>query len=228
MHIAIIPDGNRRWAKRRNLPVWEGHRKGAEVITELVDHAYERGVDCLSLWGSSRENLRKRPLSEKRALLEIYSEYFRKLRDAIDKDERKARIRVVGKYREDLPVELVDLIEDCQGASAHYTERTLAILLAYSGTDEMLTAVRQIVSEGLPAEEVTAETLKSHLLSAELPSVDLMIRTGGEPHLSAGFLMWQMADAQLYFTEDLFPDFTPDKFDAALADFRSRERRLGK
>ncbi|HHH12573.1 MAG TPA: di-trans,poly-cis-decaprenylcistransferase [Candidatus Moranbacteria bacterium] len=228
MHVSIIPDGNRRWAAAAGLSPGDGHRRGAENLEKLIDCAYERGVDCLSVWGSSLENLTRRSLTEKKTLFDIYKRYFERiLRQIGTAEERKAGVSVIGRWREKLPADLVALIEECQRATADYREKTLAVLLAYSGTDDMLEAVRKVIAAGVEPEEVDGNLLRENLLSAQLPPVDLMIRTGGEPHLSAGFLMWQMADAQLYFTDTFFPDFSPEEFVRALDDFRARARRLG-
>ena len=135
-----------------------------------------------------------------------------------------ARVRIIGRWRQFFPEELQSLITELEKTTAHYTEHTLIVLLAYSGDDEMLDAIARMVHEGV---DVTPETLKAHLWMHDVPPVDLMIRTGGEPHLSAGFMMWDMANAHLHFTRTLFPDFTAAQLRKALADFRARSRRLG-
>ena len=224
LHVAIIPDGNRRWARAHAAEVWKGHERGAQAIEDLARAAFAEGVTHLSLWGSSLDNLTKRPAQERAALLRVYRTAFERLLRQGSREKLQARVRVLGRYREHFPKDLVRLIDDVQEQTAHHTARTLIILLAYSGDDEMLDAIARMVSEGA---DVTAETLKAHLWTHDIPSVDLMIRTGGEPHLSAGFLMWDMANAQLHFTDTLFPDFTPAMLADALATFRARTRRLG-
>ncbi len=226
-HVTIIPDGNRRWASARDMPVWEGHRYGAQTMEKLIDLAYNKGVTHLSLWGSSLENMSKRPLRERLALLEIYQEYFGRLVEKLRNSKDNIKVQIIGRWRQNFPQNLVDILQEVQDTSNQKSDKVLTFLLAYSGDDEMLGAVRKIVDSGIGSDEVNAEILRKNLLTSNLPSVDLMIRTGGEPHLSAGFMMWQMANAQLYFTEKLFPDFDSAQFEIALADFASRGRRLG-
>lgn len=226
-HVVVIPDGNRRWAHARGLDPWAGHDKGAARIEELATAARAAGVTYLSLWGSSMENLAKRPLKERAALIDVYERYFDKLLsdDAVTRDD--VRIRVLGYWREALPSSLVRTLERGIAATAHHTTHHLTFFLNYSGDYEMLEAVRAIVAAGTAPSAISADTLKSHLLTADLPPVDFLIRTGGEPHLSAGFLMWDTANAQLHFDESLFPDFDATRFAAALDTYARRARRLG-
>lgn len=227
-HIAIIPDGNRRWARERGLQPWKGHDAGAAVMEDLARYAFNHGIFSLSFWGSSLENLTKRPLMEKRELLRIYEEYFKKL--IVDKDihANNVRINVIGKWREQFPRSLKKIIEDGIAATKDYVKHELNFFLAYSGDDEMLEAVRSIVQSGIPAENITPATIKRCLMTCSLPPVDFMIRTGGEPHLSAGFMMWDTANAQLYFSEKFFPDFGVDEFKEAIVEYLGRGKRLGK
>jgi undecaprenyl diphosphate synthase len=224
LHVAIIPDGNRRWARAHALDVWKGHEKGADAIERLARAAFGAGVTHLSLWGSSVDNLSKRPAAERDALMRVYTAAFERLATEGSRESIKARVCVIGRWRESFAPELIELIDRVERDTAHFTEHTLIVFLAYSGDDEMLDAVGRMVQEGA---EVTPETLKARLWTHDVPSVDLMVRTGGEPHLSAGFMMWQMANAHLYFTEILFPDFTPEMLVAALEEFNGRGRRLG-
>lgn len=227
-HIAIIPDGNRRWAKERGLEPWEGHDAGARNTEILLRKALKMGVQCLSLWGSSLENMTKRPLAEKRALLRIYEEYFIKLLHSSDIHDNQVRINFIGKWEEQFPGSLKKVMEQCLEATKNYSKNMLNFFLAYSGDDEMLDAIKTIVKEGVSPKEITGDLLKSHLMTKELPAVDYMIRTGGEPHLSAGFMMWDVANAQLYFSQKYYPDFNEKEFELAIEDFAQRARRLGK
>ncbi|HOF42283.1 MAG TPA: polyprenyl diphosphate synthase [Candidatus Moranbacteria bacterium] len=227
-HVAIIPDGNRRWAKQRGLKPWEGHIEGAKNTENLMKKALEMKIKCLSLWGSSLENLKKRPIEEKKALLEIYAQYFEKLSKSKEVHENEVKINFIGKWEQQFPEALKKIIYKCIEATKNYGRHTLNFLLAYSGDDEMKEAIKKIAGEKIEPEDITDETIKNHLMTKDLPPVDYMIRTGGEPHLSAGFMMWDTANAQLYFSEKFYPDFNGDEFRIAIEDFMKRGRRLGK
>ena len=227
-HIVIIPDGNRRWATNRGLEPWEGHEEGAKNTEKLLRKALKIGIKCISLWGSSLENLTRRPLAEKRALLRIYEEYFDKLLHSRDIHDNKVKINFIGRWEDQFPNSLKKVMHSCLEATKDYSDHMLNFFLAYSGDDEMLDTIKQIVKKGIAAEKITAETIKQHLMTKSLPAVDFMIRTGGEPHLSAGFMMWDIANAQLYFSEKLYPDFNDEQLEQALTDYAERGRRLGK
>lgn len=231
-HVAIIPDGNRRWARERGLTVFEGHERGVGIFEEVAAHAADRGVQHLSLWGLSFDNLTKRRPREVAGLMRIFRSAFRRLVKSPAIHERQTRVAAFGRWRERFPWPVRQAIEAAQAATAHYRRHFLNLFLVYNGTDEMLRAVRSLVAAArrVPMRQrfaVTARELKQHLLTRDLPPVDLLIRTAGEPHLSAGFMMWDVADAQLYFTDARWPEFTPAEFDAALAAFQQRERRRG-
>lgn len=227
-HVAIIPDGNRRWAKERGLKPWEGHIEGAKNTENLMKKALEMGISCLSLWGSSLDNLKKRPFEEKKALLDIYAEYFSKLSESEDIHKNEVKINFIGKWEDQFPQTLKDIMYGCIEATKNYAKHTLNFMLAYSGDHEMVEAVKNICREKIAPENITEGTIKSHLMTRDLPSVDYIIRTGGEPHLSAGFMMWDSANSQLYFSEKYYPDFSEKEFEEAIRDFSQRGRRLGK
>lgn len=227
-HVAIIPDGNRRWARERGLEPWEGHEAGAQNTENLMREALKLGITHISIWGSSLENLQKRPLAEKRALLRIYEQYFAKLIDSKDIHDNEVKMNFIGRWREQFPQSLRDVMEKCIAATEKYSKRTLNFFLAYSGDDEMLGAVREIIRSGAKADDVTFDTIKNNLMTKDLPSVDYLIRTGGEPHLSVGFMMWDIANAQLYFSEKLYPDFNAAHLREAVEEYGRRQRRLGK
>jgi undecaprenyl diphosphate synthase len=226
-HVVIIPDGNRRWAKGRGLKPWEGHIAGAENTEELLRKALRMGIKCLSMWGSSRENLVKRPLRESRELLRVYEEYFTKLLKSDDIHDFQVKINFIGRWEEQFPKSLKKVLYDCVEATKNYSKHTLNFFLAYSGDDEMIEAIKQIVKKGISPRAVTAKLIKEHLMTKDLPVVDYMIRTGGEPHLSAGFMMWDVANAQLYFSEKFYPDFGVKELEEAINEFIARGRRLG-
>jgi tritrans,polycis-undecaprenyl-diphosphate synthase [geranylgeranyl-diphosphate specific] len=227
-HIAIIPDGNRRWARGRGKKPWEGHEFGAQNIEKIVRRANELGIKHMSFWGSSIDNLTKRPFQEKRALLNIYRKYFSRLTESEDIHKNQARISVIGKWEEQFPEALKKVIKRCIEKTKNYQNHFLNFLLAYNGDDDMIQAVSNIVKKCDRVRQVTAETIKDNLMTRDLPPVDLLIRTGGEPHNSVGFLMWQTANSQMYFTEKLFPDFDDQEFEKAVKEYQRRERRLGK
>ena len=227
-HVVIIPDGNRRFAGERGLEPWEGHEAGARNTEKLIREARRLGIREISFWGSSLQNLTKRPLAGNQALFLIYETYFKKLLGSGDIHTDRARIRFIGHWEEQFPASLKKVMYDCIEATKEYDSYFLNFLLAYSGDDEMRLAIQKI-AEDLPAgKKVTDAQIKVHLMTRELPPFDLLIRTGGEPHLSAGFMMWDIADAQLYFSEKYYPDFDEGAFHEALADYAARTRRFGK
>ncbi|MFA6160233.1 MAG: polyprenyl diphosphate synthase [Parcubacteria group bacterium] len=226
-HIAIIPDGNRRWAKAKGLDPWEGHDAGATNLEKLIQFALKKEINCLSLWGSSMDNLLKRPISEKKALLDIYKRYFKRLLEGKEIHENEVKVNVIGHWEEQFPESLKIIIKEAIEKTKHYKKRILNFMLAYSGTDDMLQAVEKIIAKSEKGAKITPEILKANLMTSELPPVDFMIRTGGEPHNSNGFLMWDSSDAQLYFSSENFPDFNEEKFEEALEEYARRERRFG-
>lgn len=227
-HVVIIPDGNRRWAAERGLKPWQGHEAGAENTEKIIQEARRLGIREISFWGSSLENLAKRPLEESRHLLRIYETYFKKLLESQDIHADEAKIRFVGRWEEQFPASLKKILHSCLETTKNYGKHFLNFFLAYSGDDEMRSAFEKVAQSLKPGQKVTDEMIKQELMTRDLPPVDLLIRTGGEPHLSAGFMMWDIANTQLYFSEKYYPDFNPEEFRQAIADYASRERRLGK
>lgn len=229
-HVAIIPDGNRRWARERGLSTYDGHKKGVDIFREIIRHAANRGVYSVSVWGMSIDNFSKRSPMEIRDLLRIFHDHFVELLTDEEVHSKNIRIRVFGRWKEKFPSKVRKAIEAVETATRHYTKYTCNFLLAYNGTDEMTQAIQQICDLARDDKKlkITPDIIKNHLFTKDLPSVDLVIRTGGEPHLSAGFMMWDIADAELHFTEDYWPAFTTDHFDRALDQYAQRERRFGK
>ena len=230
-HVAIVPDGNRRWARAKNFKPWKGHYESAERLEEIAREAFNLGVKNLTFWGSSVNNLTKRPLLEKRALLDVYEKYFRKL--IADKDiyEKEIQINILGKWNEQFPPNLKKILKEGIVKTKNHSKKFLNFLLAYNGDDDMLHAINKInKNESFRNKKITSKTLRSNLLTSNLPDVDLIIRTGvqGDPHNSVGFLMWQTQNSQYYFTKKMCPDFSKNDFKKALIDFSKRNRRLGK
>ncbi len=234
-HIAIIPDGNRRWAKAKGLPGFMGHREGAKTTEKILSEAVKLGVPYLTFWGASVSNLEKRDSKEVRFLIKLFTAYFKRIAKAKLIHQKQVNIQVLGRWRDYFPKEAQVAIRGAVEATKKYSAFHLTILLAYSGTEEMLVAVNEIISSvgvgarhALPLQQVDAVTLKSHLYTKNLPPVDLVIRTGNEPHLSTGFMMWDTAEAQLYFSKNMWPDFTTDEMLLALQNFAKMQRRMGK
>ncbi|MBI3255572.1 MAG: di-trans,poly-cis-decaprenylcistransferase [Candidatus Andersenbacteria bacterium] len=228
-HVAIIPDSNRRWAKAQGKGASFGHEAGAKMFKPVALLAAEKGIEHMSLWGLSLNNFSSRSPVELAALLRIFQEYFENLKDDADIHRLQIKIQAFGRWQEKFPASLVNAIEAAQAATAHYPAHTMNFFLAYNGTDEMMAAVQAIADSAKEKDvQVTPELIKQHLFTKDLPPVDLVIRTGGEPHLSTGFMMWDIADAELYFSDKLWPEFTTDEFAAALDWYKNRERRLGK
>lgn len=226
-HVAIIPDGNRRWAKKKGLDPWVGHDVGAQMIEDIAKKARDLGIHCMSFWGSSLENMQKRPLREQRELVKVYEKYFTKLINSEDIITDNVQINVIGQWREQLPQSLVNTLEEGIAKTKNHKKHLLNFFLSYSGDVEMLETIRVIAQKFDDGLHITKETVKEHLSTHALPPVDYLIRTGGEPHLSTGFLMWDTANAQLFFAEKMFPDFDAQEFAYAVQEYTRRTRRLG-
>ncbi|MDD5489647.1 MAG: polyprenyl diphosphate synthase [Candidatus Moranbacteria bacterium] len=227
-HVAIIPDGNRRWAKKKGLKPWEGHDAGAKNLERVLKANLDLGVKYITFWGSSLDNLRKRPLREKKALLDIYRKYFLKLTDSEDIHKHEVRVNVIGKWEDQFPESVKKVIHKCISRTNKYQKFFLNFLLAYSGDEEMVEATNRIIEKFKgKVKRITSRMIKEHLMTKDLPPVDLLIRTGGEPHNSAGFMMWDLRNAQLYFSPVLWPDFDEKKAREAIEDYSRRARRFG-
>jgi short-chain Z-isoprenyl diphosphate synthase len=226
-HIAVILDGNRRWATEEGLQARAGHRRGADKIDELLAWCADLGIREVTLWALSGENL-AREERELEALLDVVTEKLGHLAS------QPVRIRIIGRFH-GLPPRLLQAIQDAERRTAGNTGLRLNIALGYSGRDELVDAcramVRTLVAQGVPAEElasgVTEEALAAHLYTAGRPDPDLIIRTSGELRLS-GFLPWQSAHSEFYFTDVYWPAFRELDFLRALRTFQQRERRFGR
>ena len=225
-HVAVIPDGNRRWAKRRGLAGWRGHLEGAKRMEEIARAAVDLDIKYFTLWGGSYDNLTKRSKGEIIVLNRVYKELVQKLLKDKTVHENRVRVRFLGEWPKLLNKGVVEVIRRAERETARYTGYEHSYLIGYNGDREMLDAVNRLLKAGRG--RVTAPLLKSCLWTADLPPVDLVIRTGGEPHLSNGFMMWDARDAQLYFTDKFWPDFTKEELIRALEDYSHRERRFGR
>ena len=222
-HVAIVMDGNRRWARERGLSELEGHAAGVEAIRDLLRHAVRREVPVLTLYAFSRENWAR----SDDEVVGLFALLEGAIRDETDELRRQGvRIRLLGRL-EELPSGTRASIESALEETAGGTRLLLNIAFNYAGRTELVDAFRQLAASGIPPEAVDESAISGALYTAGLPDPDLVIRTGGEQRLS-NFLIWQAAYAELYMCDVLWPDFGPDAFDAALAEFARRTRRFGR
>lgn len=224
-HIALIPDGNRRWADAHHLPAFEGHRRGSEVSQMIVRRAWDIGIKIMSLWGFSTENW-SRSDSEVHLLMTLFSDLLDKhLAEAL---ERKTRILHIGR-KDRFSKHLRDKISSVVEQTAHFSEHYLVVGLDYGGKDEIVRAVREISKSQLTGDALTAEIVERYLDTKDLPqsSPDLVIRTGGEQRTS-GFMPWQTDYSEWLFVDKLFPDFTQEDLNGCIEDYQQRKRRFGK
>ena len=225
-HIAIIMDGNGRWAQARGLPRIAGHRRGAEAVRQTVKAAAELGIPYLTLFGFSSENWR-RPAGEVHDLMGLLRHFLRG--EIADLHKNGVRLRIIGELGRLAP-DIVTMIDNAIGLTRDNSRLNLTVALSYGGRAEIVAAARAIAakaSAGVVAVDDVDETLiAGHLFTADLPDPDLLIRTSGEQRIS-NFLLWQCAYAELVFTKTLWPDFGRAELERAIADYSCRERRYG-
>jgi undecaprenyl diphosphate synthase len=222
-HVAIIMDGNRRWARQRGLPEVEGHAAGVEAIRTLLRHAVRRGLPVVTVYAFSRENW-ARSDDEVRSLFALLEQAIRS--ETPELKSQGVRIRLLGRL-EELPDDTRHSIDDALEETAGGSRLLLNVAFNYAGRTELVDAFRRIAASGVDPATIDETTIADALYTAGLPDPDLVIRTGGEQRLS-NFLIWQAAYAELYTTEVLWPDFGADALDAALLEFASRARRFGR
>jgi undecaprenyl diphosphate synthase len=225
-HIAIIMDGNGRWAKKKMLPRVEGHRRGVKTVDKIVTLCTEMHIEALTLYSFSDENW-NRPRSEIEALMKILDQYLNKELERMKREN--IRFNTIGRIHE-LPPSIQKLIRHAEDYTRSNDGLTLTLALSYGGRQEIVDAVKKIarqVQEGsLPIEDIDFPVLESSLYTHDLPELDLLIRTSGEKRIS-NFLLYQMAYTELHYTEVLWPKFTEDDLLKAIIDFQNRERRFG-
>ncbi len=225
-HIAIIMDGNGRWAQARGLPRIAGHRRGAEAVRRAVAGARELGIPYLTLFGFSSENW-KRPSSEIHDLMGLLRHYLRG--EIAELHRNGVRLKVIGQIGRLAP-DIVSLIEHAEAVTRDNSAVTLTIALSYGGRAEIVAAVRTIAAQvargGLAVDAVDEDCLARHLFTVDLPDPDLLIRTSGEQRIS-NFLLWQSAYSELVFTKTLWPDFAKSDLEQAIDEYCGRERRYG-
>ena len=220
--VAIIMDGNSRWAAGRGLTVADGHREGTRALRRTVEAAMDLGIDSLTVYAFSTENW-LRPPPEVDALMEIFGETID--RELPDLAEQGVRTRFVGR-RDRVSAELRERMEELENETAHRDRLDLWIAFDYGGRAELTEAVRRMVEARLQPDEIDEDVLAKHLYSPELPDPDLLIRTSGEQRIS-NFLLWQLAYAELVFTEQRWPEFGEDDLRSAVIEYATRQRRFG-
>ncbi|HEX5798331.1 MAG TPA: polyprenyl diphosphate synthase [Candidatus Saccharimonadales bacterium] len=221
-HLGIIPDGNRRWAKRRGLPVIEGHRQGYRNVRSIARHAMDMGVEYVSVFGFSTENWR-RPPEEVTALMGLLEWIAKRETKSLDKEG--IRVRFSGK-EEGLQPSIVKALRSAEDRTAQNERGDLVMCINYSGQEEIVDALKSIMSDGVDPEEVNKSTIESHMYLPDLPDMDLLVRTSGEQRIS-DFMPWKAAHAEFASSPRLWPDFTTEDLVGCIAEYGQRDRRLG-
>ena len=224
-HVAFIMDGNGRWAKKRGLPRSFGHREGAKQFKKIVRYCKDIGLKNISFYAFSTENW-QRPDDEVNTIMELFRDYIVDVRNFLSENTRMIFLGDKSAFDADLQEKMKKLEED----TAHYTEMNLMMAVNYGGRDEITHAARILAQKALDGEikpeDITEQSVADQLYTAGLPDVDLLIRPSGELRLS-NYLIWQCAYAEYYFTDVLWPDFTPAELDKALIEYARRNRRFG-
>lgn len=228
-HIGIIMDGNGRWAKQRGLERSEGHKAGAETFRAICDYAAEIGIEYITFYAFSTENW-KRPPAEVAAIMNLFRKFYDEATERKEENEAKGlRIKYIGE-REALPEDIITMIETLERDSADKSSTTVNLAINYGGRNELLHAVKGIaekVKNGeMDVDDIDEDAIGDNLFTAGMPDPDLIIRPSGEYRLS-NFLIWQSAYSEFWFSDILWPDFTPDDLDKAILDFCARNRRFG-
>lgn len=221
-HIAMIMDGNGRWATTRGMSRTEGHKKGADALKTTLEACRDAGVNYLTVYAFSSENW-NRPAEEVGDLMSLLRLYLKKEIKTLHKNG--TRLRFIGD-RTKLQPDICELIDHAQSLTTDNTRFHLTIALSYGSRQELVHAVRQLIGDGLQAEQINERAIEDALYTTDLPELDLLIRTGGEQRLS-NFLLWQSAYTELYFTDTLWPDFGAEPLQHALQAYAKRERRYG-
>jgi undecaprenyl diphosphate synthase len=225
-HLAIIMDGNGRWARQKSLSRIEGHIKGIEAVRAIITTCRELGIKWLTLYAFSIENW-KRPESEVSALMDLLQKYLKE--ELNEMLEKNIRLRAIGDI-DSLPRDAHETLLDTMEKTAHCDTMVLNLALSYSGRDEIINACRGLIADlenkRIRPEQISEETLSNYLSTKGIPDPDLLIRTSGEYRIS-NFLLWQMAYTEIYVTETLWPDFGKEDLIKALFNYQSRERRFG-
>jgi len=221
-HVAIIMDGNGRWAEQRGLPRIEGHRNGVKKVNEIINASLEVNLKAITFYTFSMENW-QRPATEVNALMRLLSTYLKSEMKRLH--EQNIIFRAIGDI-DRLPAGVRKLIKSFEDLTINNTGLMLTSALSYGGRAEIVNTIKKITNKGIRAEDINEEVVGRNLYTAGIPDPDLIIRTSGEIRLS-NFLLWQSAYAEFYFTETLWPDFGREEFISALSEYQGRERRFG-
>jgi undecaprenyl diphosphate synthase len=223
IHLGLILDGNRRWAKERGLPTFDGHREGYQNLKKICSAALERGVKYVSAFVFSTENW-KRSREEVNYLMKLL--HWVATKEVDEMNRKNIRVRFLGS-ESGLTSKVVKAIRSAEEKTKDNTGGTLALCLNYGGQQEIADAVKDILKEGIKAEDITPQVIADHLYGSDIPPVDLVIRSSGEQRIS-GFMLWRMAYAELKFVDTYWPAFSEAQLDECLADYAARQRRFGK
>lgn len=224
-HLAIIPDGNRRWAREKGLSSSEGHRFAAEkTLPKLIDFCLEKKIPYFTFWALSTENLKNRSQKEIDHLFSLFRFFLDKKKDELNK--KNIKVKVIGNIA-DLPRDLQEKINHIQKMTENNKAMTIVFAINYGGRDEIIRAIKKIKNKKLKMENLDKDSFSLLLDTAGIPDPDLIIRTGGEKRLS-GFMLWQSEYSELYFSKVFFPDFSPEEIQKAIDDYYQRQRRFGK
>jgi undecaprenyl diphosphate synthase len=222
-HIGIIMDGNRRWAAKRGLTAMEGHEAGVKALVKIVEHCLELGVETLTIYALSTENWRKRAREEVEGIFGLLVRAVEEKKE--EYKEKGVKVAVIGDFQA-FPRKVVKAIREMLTIVKTHERLKVNVALNYGGRDEILRAVKKIVEQDIPAKKINEEMFGHFLYTNGEPDPDLMIRTGGQERLS-NFLLWQLSYSELYFTDTLWPDFSPRKLDQAISEYQKRQRRFG-
>jgi undecaprenyl diphosphate synthase len=222
-HIAVVMDGNGRWAQRRGLPRTDGHAAGEEALFDTVEGALELGLEWLTVYAFSTENWR-RPADEVRFLMGFNESLLLRRRDELN--DKDIRVQFIGRRDWRVPRRVLRRMDESVELTQDNKRMTLTLAFNYGGRAEIIDAVRSMVADGVPADKITEKRLRDHLYAPDMPDPDLMVRTSGESRIS-NFLLWELAYSELVFTDVLWPDFRREHLYAAVQEFQNRDRRFG-
>jgi undecaprenyl diphosphate synthase len=222
-HVAVVMDGNGRWAQRRGLPRTDGHAAGEEALFDAVEGAEQLGVRWFTAWAFSTENWR-RPPDEVRFLMGFNESLLVRRRDELH--ERNVRVRFIGRRDWRVPRRVLRRMDETVEMTRHNTGMTLTMAFNYGGRAEIIDAVRSLIEAGTPASKVTEKQVRDHLYAPDMPDPDLVVRTSGEYRMS-NFMLWELAYSELVFTDVLWPDFRREHLFDAVREFQGRDRRFG-
>jgi undecaprenyl diphosphate synthase len=222
-HIAVVMDGNGRWAQRRGLPRTDGHAAGEEALFDTVEGALELGLEWLTVYAFSTENWR-RPADEVRFLMGFNESLLLRRRDELN--DKDVRVQFIGRRDWRVPRRVLRRMDESVELTQDNKRMTLTLAFNYGGRAEIIDAVRSMVADGVPADKITEKRLRDHLYAPDMPDPDLMIRTSGESRIS-NFLLWELAYSELVFTDVLWPDFRREHLYSAVQEFQNRDRRFG-